>query len=213
MSRTAAAGWHEQSTGIGRAKRTIHRMVFPPFRGLDKVPRSAGGQSPQGWVGFVWEPAESLLVRPAAAVRDKKDSASLPVDPGHRERQIERLAPVQARVTGGLVAQCEVFRGDLMASADALGDVVAGEFDVDAALMSGGSASLIARAPMRVTSVSLPGSPSGLSLAISATRSSGVVRGPILTPIGLRMRLANSTCAPSIARVRSPIHKKCADTS
>ncbi len=43
--------------------------------------------------------------------------------------------------------------------------------------------------------------------------SSAVVVGPSLTPIGLRMREANSMCAPSSWRVRSPIQTMCPDTS
>ena len=52
---------------------------------------------------------------------------------GDEEGQLERLHPVQARVAHRLVAVAEVDLGDLLAAADALGDVVAGELDVDAA--------------------------------------------------------------------------------
>lgn len=43
--------------------------------------------------------------------------------------------------------------------------------------------------------------------------SSAVVVGPSLMPIGLLIRDANSMCAWSICRVRSPIHTMCAETS
>ncbi len=59
----------------------------------------------------------------------------LTVDPGHHEGEVERLAPVEARVTSGLVALVQMLLGDLVAATDALGDVVAGEFDVDPAGM------------------------------------------------------------------------------
>jgi hypothetical protein len=41
--------------------------------------------------------------------------------------------------------------------------------------------------------------------------SAAVVEGPSFTPIGLRTREKKSTCAPSISRVRSPIHWKWLD--
>ena len=66
---------------------------------------------------------------------------------------------------------------------------------------------------IRVMKVSRPGSLSGLSFAASASASSAVVVGPSLTPIGLRIRDANSTWAPSSCRVRSPIQTKWPDTS
>jgi hypothetical protein len=40
--------------------------------------------------------------------------------------------PVQAAVTGGIAAPAEIAGDDLVAAADALRDVVAGELDVDA---------------------------------------------------------------------------------
>ena len=52
---------------------------------------------------------------------------------GDHERQVERLAAVQPRVAGRLVALVQVGLDDLVAAADALGHVVAGELDVDAA--------------------------------------------------------------------------------
>lgn len=43
--------------------------------------------------------------------------------------------------------------------------------------------------------------------------SSAVVVGPSLMPTGLRIFEANSMCAWSSCRVRSPIHTMCAETS
>ena len=78
---------------------------------------------------------------------------------------------------------------------------------------SAGSTLRTVPAPMRVMNVNRPGSPEGLSRSMSASASSAVVVGPSLTPIGLRTRDRKSTCAPSIWRVRSPIHRKCAEQS
>src|SRR5947209_4914090 len=50
-----------------------------------------------------------------------------------QEGQLQRLAGVQPRVAGGLVAAVEVLVADLHRAAEALGDVLAGELDVDAA--------------------------------------------------------------------------------
>ncbi len=52
---------------------------------------------------------------------------------------------------------------------------------------SGGSASRIFPAPMRVMKVRRPGSRSGSSLSMSASATSGEVDGPSFTPIGLRI--------------------------
>ena len=76
----------------------------------------------------------------------------------------------------------------------------------------GGSASRTLWLPIRLIRVSRPGMLSGLSRSHSSIASSGVVVGPSLTPIGLAMRETKSTCAPSIWRVRSPIHRKCPDS-
>ena len=62
--------------------------------------------------------------------------------------------------------------------------------------------------PMRLITVSRPGSLSGLSASHRRRRSSTGMVGPALTPIGLAMPRQNSTCAPSSWRVRSPIHRK-----
>jgi len=58
------------------------------------------------------------------------------VQAGDSEGQVERLAAVEAGIAGRLVAVDQVALGDVVAAAGALGDVVAGEFDVDAAGMS-----------------------------------------------------------------------------
>src|SRR6266540_668215 len=47
------------------------------------------------------------------------------------ERQVERLAGVEPRVAHGLVALLEVIPEDLFGAPEALGDVLAGELDVD----------------------------------------------------------------------------------
>ena len=51
----------------------------------------------------------------------------------HQERQLQRLLGVQPRVARGLVAAGQVGVGDLLRAAQALGDVLAGQLDVDAA--------------------------------------------------------------------------------
>src|SRR5829696_3700354 len=51
---------------------------------------------------------------------------------GDLEGQLQGLTGVQARVAGGLVAAVQVAVGDLVGPAEALGDVLAGELDVDA---------------------------------------------------------------------------------
>src|SRR3954452_10562416 len=50
-----------------------------------------------------------------------------------QERQLQRLPGVQPGVAGGLVPAVEVRVADLHGPAEALGDVLAGELDVDAA--------------------------------------------------------------------------------
>ena len=52
---------------------------------------------------------------------------------GDAERQVEALAGVEPRVAHRLVAVVEVGVGDVVGAAEALGDVLAGELDVDAA--------------------------------------------------------------------------------
>ncbi len=76
-----------------------------------------------------------------------------------------------------------------------------------------GSTSRILPLPIRLISVSRPGTPSGSSRSTSSVACSGVVVGPILTPIGLASLETNSMWAPSSCRVRSPTQTKCAERS
>src|SRR5919202_1230126 len=50
-----------------------------------------------------------------------------------QEGQLQRLAGVQPGVAGGLVPAVEVLVADVHGAAEALGDVLAGQLDVDAA--------------------------------------------------------------------------------
>ena len=58
---------------------------------------------------------------------------SAPEHLGHQKCQLQRLLGVQPGVTGGLVTTGEVGVGDLLGTAEALGDVLAGQLDVDPA--------------------------------------------------------------------------------
>src|SRR6476660_552080 len=51
----------------------------------------------------------------------------------HQEGELERLPGVQPRIAGRLVPAVEVLVADLHGAAEALGDVLAGQLDVDAA--------------------------------------------------------------------------------
>ena len=59
---------------------------------------------------------------------------------GHEERELERLHVVQARVAQRLVPRLERRLVDVLGAAQALGDIVAGELDVDAARVRPGGA-------------------------------------------------------------------------
>ena len=72
--------------------------------------------------------------------------------------------------------------------------------------MIGGSRSRTLWLPRRVTSVSRPGLFCGSSRSTYSTANSGVMVGPIFTPIGLAITSAKAICAPSSWRVRSPTH-------
>src|SRR5882762_4882550 len=63
----------------------------------------------------------------------KSGAAGRAVQVGDAEGQVEGLAAVQPGVARRLVPVAQVGFGDVLAAADALGDVVAGELDVDAA--------------------------------------------------------------------------------
>src|SRR5215472_4879150 len=57
----------------------------------------------------------------------------LAVHVGDEERQVEGLAAVEPGIARGLVPVAQIAFGDVLPAAHALGDVVAGELDVDAA--------------------------------------------------------------------------------
>src|SRR3954464_6514744 len=71
--------------------------------------------------------------RVRVSLRRSITCSRLPQHLGDQERQLQGLHPVQARGAHRLVAVPEVDLEQLLAAADALGDVVAGELDVDAA--------------------------------------------------------------------------------
>src|SRR5678815_271784 len=66
-------------------------------------------------------------------------------------------------------------------------------------------------APKRWMMVRRPGVLFGLSVVTRPCSHSAVIAGPIFTPMGLEMPRKNSTCAPSSAAVRMPIHGMCVD--
>src|SRR3954447_22492497 len=68
-----------------------------------------------------------------ARLTTRRGERSVPEHLRDEERQLERLLGVQSRVAGGLVAAGEVGVGDVLGPAEALGDVLAGQLDVDAA--------------------------------------------------------------------------------
>src|ERR1039457_56651 len=51
---------------------------------------------------------------------------------GDEERQVEGLAPVEPWVAGGLIAVMQVAFGEVVSATGAFGDVVPGEFEVNA---------------------------------------------------------------------------------
>ncbi|MNJ50488.1 hypothetical protein D3C77_457600 [compost metagenome] len=67
--------------------------------------------------------------------------------------------------------------------------------------------------PKRPIRVRRPGMLFGFRASISGSRSSAVMVGPHLTPMGLEMPRMNSMWAPSNWRVRSPIHSMWAEVS
>src|SRR5579872_7145395 len=60
-------------------------------------------------------------------------TCSAPQELGHPERQVDGLAGVQSRVTGGGVAKVELVLQDVAEATQTFGDVVPGELDVHAA--------------------------------------------------------------------------------
>src|SRR6516162_8431064 len=61
--------------------------------------------------------------------------AAVAVQLGDAEGQVQRLAAVEPGVARRLVAVAQVAFGNVVAAADAFGDIIAGELDVDAARM------------------------------------------------------------------------------
>src|ERR687894_506995 len=66
-------------------------------------------------------------------VSERRSTRSATQHLRHEEGQLEGLPGVQPGVAGGLVPAVEVLVADLHRAAEALGDVLAGELDVDAA--------------------------------------------------------------------------------
>src|SRR3712207_1969391 len=66
-------------------------------------------------------------------VSERRSTTSATEHLGDQERQLQRLPGVQPRIAGRLVPAVEVLVADLHRAAEALGDVLAGELDVDAA--------------------------------------------------------------------------------
>src|SRR5262245_62903267 len=74
-----------------------------------------------------------MTVTPEGARRTTRASAGAAEELGGLEREVERLPRVQARVAHGLVALLEVRAEDFVGATQALGDVLAGELDVEPA--------------------------------------------------------------------------------
>src|SRR3982750_1019478 len=72
-------------------------------------------------------------VPPRACERWEAGGVSTTQHLRHEEGELQRLTGVQPRVAGGLVPAVEVLVADLHRAAEALGDVLTGELDVDAA--------------------------------------------------------------------------------
>ena len=109
-----------------------YAQVVAPGEGV-----AAGVVSPgRGFAPAAPAPASSATTRPAlATARAAASSAShqSAQELGDAEGEVERLPPVQPGVAGRRVAQRELLLEDVLRPAEALGDVVAGELDVDAA--------------------------------------------------------------------------------
>src|SRR5215218_4421197 len=197
-------------------------------------------------------------------VSDRRSISSPTQHLRDEEGELERLAGVQPGVAGRLVPAVEVLVADLHRAAEALGDVLTGELDVDATgpgaqrpvdveeaqhlvddavevaglvagrglvgvavhrvalphdlVAAGGDLLDDGRQDVADLAVAHPADqrqparePSGSRRSTSSVACSGVVVGPILTPMGLAIFETNSMCAPSICRVRSPTQTKCAD--
>src|SRR5689334_23861499 len=66
-------------------------------------------------------------------VSDRRSTTSATEHLRHEEGELEGLPGVQPRVASGLVPAVEVLVADLHRAAEALGDVLTGQLDVDAA--------------------------------------------------------------------------------
>src|SRR3712207_3418370 len=66
-------------------------------------------------------------------VSERRSTTSATQHLRDQEGELQRLPGVQPRIAGGLVAAVEVLVADLHGPAEALGDVLTGELDVDAA--------------------------------------------------------------------------------
>ena len=85
-----------------------------------------GNQTARVHVGGSLQSARARSVTPR-----RRAPRSVAQELGRAERQVERLARVEAGVAGSGVAQVEVVLQDLLGTAQALGHVIAGELDVD----------------------------------------------------------------------------------
>jgi hypothetical protein len=75
---------------------------------------------------------ESLGARQAVLPETRLSDAERAVQVGDAEGQVQGLTAVEPGIACSLVLVTQVGLGDVLAAADALGDVVAGELDVDA---------------------------------------------------------------------------------
>ena len=117
------ASWPSRSATRSSRARTVGsspNTSSPTSASRHRLPHGGGG-SGQG-VG-----------QQVCGVRGHRRRQSCGEHLGDEERQLQALLVVQPRVAHRLVAQVEVGVEDLLRAADALGDVVAGELDVDAA--------------------------------------------------------------------------------
>src|SRR5262249_47477019 len=113
----------------GRRTRATRRAPTPGSRSTGRTsPRPARSLAP----GPRTRSLPSLLPRGRRAGVPGGRRGSAAHQLGNLEGQVERLACVQPRVAQRLVPVLEVVTEDLLGAAEALGDVLAGELDVDA---------------------------------------------------------------------------------
>src|SRR5258707_1213133 len=120
---------------------TATRSSCTRFSGSSWAP-PAGPACRSAPTGSQWRQSDSHLQRLQSDSTPKRGVGGLlvAVAVGHGEGQVERLAAVKPGVTGRLIALMQVVGDDLVTPADAFGDVVAGELDVNAARVSSGRA-------------------------------------------------------------------------